>query len=160
MIGTTSWEPAPFIPPATGWRSHDFIPVQEWGAAVGVLPLPSPKAPLAWPLWPWWSYYAGLWGFVAENMRGRRFGVTSSPQLYKRLLVPMPACTWTRMLIPRQHAAHAHRHTTFKKKKCFCLRWMAGGTLVPRPSIEPTLSAVEARSLNQWTTRGVPGTNY
>ena len=46
-----------------------------------------------------------------------------------------------------------HTGTQLFFKKCFCLCWTAGGTLDPRPSIEPTPLAVEAWSLNQWTTR-------
>lgn len=46
-----------------------LIPVQEWVAAAGVLPCPSPTARFSWPLWPWW-------GFVTEN---RRVKVPSKP---------------------------------------------------------------------------------
>ena len=44
-------------------------------------------------------------------------------------------------------------------KKLFIYFWprrVAYGTLVPRPGIEPTAPAVEAWSLNHWTTREVP----
>ena len=58
------------IHPTCPWvKITRFIPVQEQGAAVGGLPLPSPTALLAWPLWPWWHLDAGLWGFVAVNRR-------------------------------------------------------------------------------------------
>ena len=33
---------------------------------------------------------------------------------------------------------------------------LAGGILVPRPGIKPVLPALEAQSLNHWTTREVP----
>lgn len=84
---------------------------QQWASSPPLPHSSSCLAPLALVKLLCWALR-----LVAENRRGRRFGVTSSPQLYKRLLVPMPACTWTRMLIPRQHSVHAHRHTTFKKK--------------------------------------------
>ena len=38
----------------------------------------------------------------------------------------------------------------------FCLHWAAFGILVPWPGIRPVPPAVEARILNQWTTREVP----
>ena len=37
----------------------------------------------------------------------------------------------------------------------FWSRQAAGGILVPRPGIEPAPPAVEAQSLNHWTTREV-----
>ena len=92
---------------------------QQWASSPPLPHSSSCLAPLALVKLLCWALR-----LVAENRRGRRFGVTSSPQLYKRLLVPMPACTWTRMLIPRQHSVHAHRHTTFKKKNVFaCAEW-------------------------------------
>ena len=39
----------------------------------------------------------------------------------------------------------------------FWLRRAAYRILVPQPGIEPVPPAVEARSLNHWTTREVPG---
>ena len=41
-----------------------------------------------------------------------------------------------------------------KGKKIYL--FIACGTLVPRPGIEPESPAFKAWSLNHWTTRGVP----
>ena len=38
----------------------------------------------------------------------------------------------------------------------FWLRYKACGMLVPQPGVEPAPPAVEAQSLNHWTTREVP----
>ena len=54
--------------------------------------------------------------------------------------------------------------SSFKLSTCLCSGWFvwfgphcsACGILVPRPGIEPVPPAVEARSLNHWTTREVP----
>ena len=43
------------------------------------------------------------------------------------------------------------------------LLWLLGvacGILAPRPGIKPVPSAVEVRSLNHWTARGVPPTSF
>ena len=65
-----------------------FLPAQEWGAAEGVLPRPSPTALLAGSLWAWWHQDAGLWGFAFERKRGRGLSVPSqSPVPVNKLLL-------------------------------------------------------------------------
>ena len=84
-----------------------FLPAQDWGAAAGVLPCPSPTALLAGPLWAWWHQDAGLWGFAFERKRGRGLLVPSqSPVPINKLL--LASVQWN----PRAHIqVHTHRHT-------------------------------------------------
>ena len=54
-------------------------------------------------------------------------------------------------------AAQSWNFSLFKKFKIFS--WphhKSCGILVPQPGIEPVSSAVEAQSLNHWTTREAP----
>ena len=74
-----------------------FIPVHEWGAAEGVLPLPSPTALLVWLPWPWWLQDAEL---EALWLRTGDWGAFTATSSCKGL--------WSRC---REAHGHTHMHT-------------------------------------------------
>ena len=55
-----------------------------------------------------------------------------------------------------QYTQHPHSFLFF----FFWPRYVACGILVPQPGIKPVPPAVEARSLNHWTTREVPASSF
>ena len=71
---------------------------------------------------------------------------------------------------PSTHCVHGPSrgswHSPEDRSQFFCFLFLghalcaACGILVPRPGVKPASPAVEARSLNHWTTREVPRSQF
>ena len=70
---------------------------------------------------------------------------------------------WGLMLLPKDHLYCETNDLGKFTKECFIIHFLAlrhVGILVPPAGIEPMPSALEARSLNHWTTREIPEVGF